>query len=173
VNRSADEAWPREAFDRVVSEAALFLKTFIAFLLHPARSARQWRSGERELMNPLAFAAAAAAIYWAVTNLLSALWPVPESVAPDTVAGQLFSAIGPYVHYGLLGIAMHVALYALGSRHRLRGSVGVAFFVGGSIGTLTALILTTLARGMRSHTRRRRSILIPEKSFPCSCFSDR
>jgi hypothetical protein len=50
------------------------------------------------------------------------------------------------VHYGLLGIAMHVALYALGSRHRLRGSVGVAFFVGGSIGTLTALILTTLAR---------------------------
>lgn len=146
MNKTADETWLREALDRVVAESALFLKTFAAFLLHPARSARQWRAGERDFMNPLAFAAAAAAVYWAVTNLLSAAWPVAESAARDDVRDQLFSAVGPYVHYGLLGIAMHAILFALGSRHRLQASLGAAFFAGGSIGTLTALILTTAAR---------------------------
>ena len=146
MNAAPDVSWLREAFDRVVVEVRLFVKTFLAFLLHPARSAALWRSGERDYMNPLAFAAASAGIYWAITNFLSAIWPVAETETADQLSDQITSAIGPYVHYGLLGIAMHLALIALGSRQRILGSIGAAFFVGGSIGMLTSMVLTALAR---------------------------
>jgi hypothetical protein len=43
---------------------------------------------------------------------------------------------------------MHLALRALGSRRRILGSVGIALFVGGSIGTLGALLTSAVARRM-------------------------
>jgi hypothetical protein len=146
LNPSPDQSWLREAFERIVAESRLFFSTFLSFLAHPGRSVRDWRSGERRYMNPLAFAAAAAGVYWAITNVVSAVWPVGEADSANLLSEQITSAIGPYVHYGLLGIAMHLALLALGSRQRILGSIGAAFFVGGSIGTLTSLVLTSLAR---------------------------
>jgi hypothetical protein len=146
MTQSADETWLREALARVGAEISLFSKTFAAFLFRPGRSARQWRAGERDFMNPLAFAAAAAGVYWAITNLLIAVWPVAETPDALQLTDQLSAAVGPYLHYGLLGVAMHLGLLALGERHRILGSLGAAFFAGGSIGTLTALLLTTLAR---------------------------
>jgi hypothetical protein len=55
------------------------------------------------------------------------------------------SAVTPYAHYGLLGAAMHPGLRGLGSRRRVLSSIGIAFFTGGSIGTLTALVLNAVA----------------------------
>jgi hypothetical protein len=147
---SPAESWLREAWDRLLREAALFARTFIAFLLHPVRSARSWQAGESDFMNPLAFGASAAGVYWGVSAVLAVLLPVPGSDANDTMTQLLASAVGPYVHYGLLGVIMHLALRGLGSRRRLVGSVGAAFFVGGSIGTVTALILTSSARWIGS-----------------------
>jgi hypothetical protein len=102
-------------------------------------------SGEREFMNPLGFAASAAAVYWAATSVLAMLWPIPGSGLDDTVAQQISSAVTPYAHYGLLGTAMHLGLRGLGSRRRVLGSIGTAFFTGGSIGTLAALVLNAVA----------------------------
>jgi hypothetical protein len=143
---SAAETWPREGFARVIHELQLFGRTFAAFVLQPGRSAHAWQTGEQTFMNPLGFAAAAAGVYWAVVSLLAAVWPIPGSDAADTVAEQLTSAVGPYVHYGLLGITMHIGLRLLGSRRSVLGSIGVAFFTGGSLGTLAALILTASTR---------------------------
>jgi hypothetical protein len=143
---SAADDWLREAIARVLFELSLFGRTFAAFAFRPDRSARAWQAREQTFMNPLAFAASAAGVYWATVSLLTTLWPVPGTEAADTLAGQLTSAIGPYVHYGLLGIAMHFGLRTLGSKRRVLGSTGIAFFAGGSIGTATALVLTTLAR---------------------------
>ncbi len=146
------ETWLREALERVWSEFKLFARTLVAFAFRPGRSAREWQTGETGFMNPLAFGATAAGIYWAVTNALALIWPVPEASAVDTLATELTSAIGPYLHYGLLGAAMHVGLRVLGSRRRILGSIGVAFFAGGSIGTFAALVLSAFAR-WTAHTR--------------------
>jgi hypothetical protein len=143
---SAAEAWLREALHRLLIELMLFSRTFIAFVHNPGRSAREWQAGDRIFMNPLGFAAAAAGVYWAVTSVLAALWPIPGPDMTDTLGKQLTSAAGPYVHYGLLGMAMHFGLRLLGSRRRILGSIGVAFFAGGSIGTLAALVVTASAR---------------------------
>jgi hypothetical protein len=143
---SPADSWLREAWDRVRQETALFARTFVAFVFHSVRSARSWQAGVGDFMNPLAFGASAAGVYWGVQAVLTALWPVPGSDAGDTLGSQLASAVGPYVHYGLLGATMHVGLRALGSRRRLPGSLGVAFFVGGSIGTITALLLSSATR---------------------------
>ena len=69
------ETWLREALERVVAELVLFLRTLRAFLFRPARSARAWQAGEASFMNPLAFGATAAGIYWALTNTLDVVWP--------------------------------------------------------------------------------------------------
>ena len=143
---SAAQSWLREAFQRVWSELKLFLRTFVAFLFRPARSARAWAAGEQQFMNPLAFAASAAGVYWAISNVLALLWPVPGAAATETLTTELTSALGPYLHYGMLGAAMHLALHVLGMRRHVLGSLGAAFFTGGSIGTLAALLLTTVAR---------------------------
>jgi hypothetical protein len=149
---SPTDAWVREALERLAGEVALFARTFASFLIHPGRSATDWRSGERSFMNPLAFAGMAAGTYWAIISVLAALWPTPRSNGVDTMSDQLSSAIGPYLHYGLLGVVMHALLRALGSRRSVFGSVGVAFFTGGSIGTLGALPPTAAARWF-AHSR--------------------
>lgn len=142
----AAEVWLREAFDHVLVELSLFGRTFAAFVFHPGRSARAWQAGDRAFMNPLGFAAAAAGAYWAVVSALAALWPIAGAEGADTLADQIASAVGPYVHYGLLGVAMHLALRSLGSRRSLVGSIGIAFFTGGSIGTAGALLFSSVAR---------------------------
>jgi hypothetical protein len=126
--------------------------TFAAFLRKPGRSAQKWQSGETTFMNPLGFGATAAGFYWAITSLLTALWPTPGPNLADTLSDQITSALGPYLHYGLLGLTMHIALRSLGSRRHVLGSIGAAFFCGGSLGTLVALAWTALARGF-AHAR--------------------
>ena len=142
----ATETWLREALDRLRAELVLFARTFRAFLFRPGRSAQSWQTGDATFMNPLAFGATAAGIYWALSNTLDALWPVQGSASRDTLVTELAGAVSPYLLYGLLGATMHFALRALGSRRRLLGSIGVAFFVGGSVGTLGALITSAVAR---------------------------
>jgi hypothetical protein len=139
------ENWLHEAFARIVLEVMLFGGTFLAFLVRPGRSAREWQAGEREFMNPLAFSAGAAGVYWAAASLLGTIWPIPEPDVTDTFARQLGAAVTPYVHYCLLGVSMHLALRWLGSRRPVLGSVGAALFTGGSIGTFAALLLNAAA----------------------------
>jgi hypothetical protein len=134
--------------ERVAAELALFLRTLRAFLLRPARAARAWQAGEATFMNPLAFGATAAGIYWALSNTLDVLWPVQGGESAETLTTELASAVSPYLLYGILGTTMHFALRALGSRRRLLASIGIAFFVGGSIGTMGALITSGVARRM-------------------------
>ena len=140
------ERWLHEAIARVRLELATFFTTFAAFGFQPRSAAVTWQSGDRVFMNPLGFAASAAGAYWAIVSALVVLWPIADAESTDTLAAQLTSAVGPYVHYGLLGIVMHVVLRLLGSRRSLLGSIGIAFFVGGSIGTATALLLSSLTR---------------------------
>lgn len=151
-SRSPSDDWLREALDRLRHELSQFGRTFLAFGLRPGRSAHAWQSGERTFMNPVGFGATSAAIYWGVTSVLLALWPVPGSDGSDTLTRQLASSVGPYLHYGLLGAAMHLALRLLGSRRSFLGSIGVAFLVGGSIGMLTAVLLSSTA-GVVGHVR--------------------
>jgi hypothetical protein len=145
-NRSPTDAWVGEALDRIREETASFGRTFAAFLLHPGRSAAAWQGDERRFMNPLGFAGSSAGAYWAIISVLAALLPSPGSGQSESLGTLLTTAIGPYLHYGLLGIAMHLALRALGSRRSVYGSLGVAFFTGGSIGMVGALPATAAAR---------------------------
>lgn len=142
------ETWLRDALGRLVAELVLFARTFRSFLWRPGRSARLWQAGDSSFMNPLAFGATAAGIYWALSNTLDLLWPVPRSEAAQTLGSELARAVSPYLLYGILGATMHFALRMLGSRRRILGSVGIALFVGGSIGTMGALLTSSTARRM-------------------------
>jgi hypothetical protein len=149
---SAPDTWLQEALNRLLAEILLFGQTFVAFLLHPRRSAGQWQAGERRFMNPLVYSASAAAVYWSFTSVLGGLWPVPGSGVPSPLLQQFSSAVTPYVHYGLLGTAMHFGLRCLGSQRRVIGSIGAALFAGGSVGTAAALVLNAIAQSI-GHAR--------------------
>jgi hypothetical protein len=142
------ETWLREALGRLWAEVALFTRTFKSFVLRPGRSAQLWQASESNFMNPLAFGAAAAGVYWAWSNTLNVLWPVAGNEGVDTLGSELAGAVSPYLLYAVLGTTMHFALRLLGSRRRLLGSIGIALFVGGSIGTLGALLTSSVARRM-------------------------
>lgn len=157
--RSPAEHWFNEAIARVRLELATFFSTFAAFGFRPRSAALAWQSGDRVFMNPLGFAASAAGAYWAIVSVLTALWPIPGSESADTIGEQFTSAIGPYVHYGLLGLAMHVVLRSLGSRRAALGSIGIAFFIGGSIGTTSALLLSSITRWF-GHVRGTNAIML-------------
>jgi hypothetical protein len=149
---SPPDTWLQEAFSRLLAEFLLVGHTFVAFLLRPRRSVRQWQAGERHFMNPLAFSASAAAVYWAVTSVLAGLWPIPGSGVTNPLLQQFSSAVTPYVHYGLLGTTMHFGLRCLASQRRVLSSIGTALFTGGSIGTVAALVLSVIAHSI-GHAR--------------------
>lgn len=144
--RSSADSWLHEALERLLRETLSFCRTFGAFVLRPGRSAHAWHDGRRRFMNPLGFAATSASAYWGVASVLSWVWPIPGPDASNSLLRDLSSAVGPYVHYGLLGIAMHLVLRVLGSHRRAFGSLGVALFVGGSIGTILAVLMSATAR---------------------------
>jgi hypothetical protein len=133
------DTWIPSAAAEIRTETLRFGRTFIAFLVRPSQSAADWAAGTLTPMNPLGFVATAAGLYWAVVNALAALWPVAGASAG--IGDQLSSAVGPQIHYGLLGVTLHMALRALGSHRRVAGSLGVSFYIGGSTGLLVATFM--------------------------------
>lgn len=133
------DTWIPTAVAEIRTEIFRFGRTFVAFLLRPRHSAANWAAGTLTLMNPLGFVATAAGLYWAVVNGFAALWPVAG--ASEGIGNQLSSAIGPQIHYGLLGVTLHMALRVLGSHRRVAGSLAVSFFIGGSTGLLIATFM--------------------------------
>jgi hypothetical protein len=135
------EEWVPDAAAQVLAEAARYGATFAAFATRPRAAAERWAGGGSDFMNPLGFVAFAAAIFWAVANGTAALWPVPGAEAGGGIGGQIASAVGLQVHYGLLGLVLHGVLRVLGSRRRAAASLGVSFYAGGSVGMALALAL--------------------------------
>jgi hypothetical protein len=155
------EAWVSAAVGQVLAEASRFATTLFAFATRPRTSAERWANGTSAYMNPLGFVAFAAAIYWAIANGAAALWPVPGDEAKDSILRQITLAIGPQVHYGLLGIAMHAVLRSLGSVKKVAGSVGVSFYAGGSVGLVLALGMVVVLSYF-AHTRGTGSLQLAE-----------
>jgi hypothetical protein len=147
-----DERWIGEALHHFRREASSFIRTFWAFLAGPADAARAWQRDDERLMNPMGFASISAGVYWGVAAIVAAVWPVPSARESNAFVDQLTGAVGPYVQYGLLGLSMHVALRALGSRRAAAGSVAIALFTGGSTGMITGLILSSTASWI-AHSR--------------------
>jgi len=58
---------------------------------------------------------------------------------PQTLLTSLGETLGPYVLYIGLGLFAHLALRVLGSKRRLRTTVGVALLAGAGPGTVVAL----------------------------------
>jgi hypothetical protein len=146
--RSPTEEWVPAAAAQLLAEGARFGATFGAFARRPRAAAASWAGGSSDFMNPLGFVAFGAAVFWAVANGAAALWPVPGAGAEASIGNQIATAVGPQVHYGLLGLAMHGVLRALGSRRRMAASVGVSFYVGGSVGVVLALAMVVLGHYM-------------------------
>jgi hypothetical protein len=156
VNRGAPETdahgdaapdWIRAALRQTLGELREFFRTALAFSRHPGRFADEWYRGEREALNPFGMLATAAAIVASTHQFLPllvlALMKSAHSIddGSDSLARQLLAAVGPFLHYALLGALAHAVLRLGGSTRKLRGSIGVALYAGAGPGSGAYLLL--------------------------------
>jgi hypothetical protein len=143
--------WVSIAARQTWSELREFFATALAFSRHPARFADAWYRGEREALNPFGMLATAAAIvasvHQVVPLLVLALFPKArrEDDGGDSLVHQVLAAVGPFLHYALLGALAHAVLRLAGSRRLLRGSIGVALFAGAGPGSGGYLLIYLVA----------------------------
>jgi hypothetical protein len=63
---------------------------------------------------------------------------VKKDEAPHSLLSSFLETLGPYAVYIVIGIVAHALLRLLGSRRKLRTTVGVTLLVGAGAGTLLA-----------------------------------
>lgn len=130
--RAVADGWLGTAARRTLQELGLFLRTAIRFLRGPGGFARDWDGERLEALNPAGFAATALGVYSAIAALMAWLLPIAET-GGGGLRDQITAAIGPYLHYGMLGLFAHVVLRLTGSRRRAQASLGIALYAGGAV----------------------------------------
>jgi hypothetical protein len=143
--RSRDEGpqWLAVAVRRTVRELRSFVTTGVSFGRNPRAFVEEWYRGGRTAMNPLGcLATAIAAVSFPTEQVLARYYP---EVTSSSLLIQGFSAIGPYLHYGMLGALTHLFLRLTGSPPRLRSSVAVALFAGALPGSASSLLAVPVA----------------------------
>jgi hypothetical protein len=132
------------------------------FLRAPGTFVEAWRQGSRELLNPLGFLAFSVLILGAVRSF--GWWYLQRrglAIDADITGEQpfwaeLWGALGPSLHFAVLGLICHHTLRLLGNRDaRASSSAAMTFYAAGSAGLVGevlvwALVLTLLTLGVVS-----------------------
>jgi hypothetical protein len=126
--------WIAEAWRVTVADVRAFLQSSVALLRRPRQFAARWATGQSRALNPLAFMATSAAVLGVAQALIGL-------GSGNTLAAAALAVAAPYAHFGWLGLLAHAALRLLGSRQKLRVSLGVALYVGGAPALAFTLVL--------------------------------
>jgi hypothetical protein len=122
--------WIRDGLRATFGELKAFVQAGYQFSRHPSRFARSWSNGDTKVLNPAAMMATAAGFTLALRALLASVHGLEAFGGTDGLLGQIIDAVGPHVHYALLGLVAHGVLSVGGSRRPLGSTIGVALFVG-------------------------------------------
>jgi hypothetical protein len=135
---AADPNWVREALDTpFVQRAKMMFAALWLFLRAPRTFGEAWSVGSRNVPNPVVAMTAAVSIVTLIAHEARRFFQKDD--APQTLLRSLGETIGPYFLYIGLGLFAHFALRVLGSKRRLRTTVGVALLAGAGPGTIVAL----------------------------------
>jgi hypothetical protein len=124
----APPRWLHDGLEGARHELAAYATTTWQLLRRPYPFIDEWWRGQRTAINPLAMLATSATITGAAHQIAGAVLGVDH---PETMLGAVLSALGPYLHYVMLGVLCHLALRRFQTRDaRLADSVAVALFAG-------------------------------------------
>lgn len=115
-------------------QARLYLRTFVAFSVHPYRFAREWSVGA-EAMNPLTFMATSAALLGLANKVFTA-WVKDQ---PSGLWHDLTDSVGPYLYYAAIALVCHAGLRMFGGRGLWQGSLAIGLFAGGTLASAVRL----------------------------------
>jgi len=149
-----ERAWVEASVRSVRAEAALYRATMRAFLGSPKVFVREWQAGTREFMNPLGFLALSVLVLGAVRSFG---WWYLERQGSEFAAqlageqpfwAELWGALGPSLHFAVLGLICHHTLRLLGN-HRVPASSSAAmtFYAAGSAGLVGEAAVWELVLG--------------------------
>lgn len=132
--------WFRDAARAVGDELAAYLGATWAMIRRPGRFVLGWWHGREPRPNPVGMMATGAAITAATREVTSAVIGLDH--ASSFWAG-VASALGPYLHYVLVGLLCHLALLGLGRRRprpRPGDTVAVALYAGAGPSAVAAAL---------------------------------
>lgn len=120
--------WLRDGARAAYHEVRAYLATTWAFSRRSFQFMSEWARGERQALNPLAMLATGAALTAAMHQLAGAVVGIEH---PDGLINSILSALGPYVHYVVLGLLCHLVLARRGARWTgALDSVAAALYAG-------------------------------------------
>jgi hypothetical protein len=142
--------WVGETRAALRSEAGSYLRTFSGFLRSPQRFVHEWAGGTRDAMNPLGFLATSVVLLGAVRaagwNALANHPTRPSPLAAHFIDkplwAEVWSALGPTLHFAALGLICHFTLRLLGSRNvQASASAALTFYSAGAPGALAEVLV--------------------------------
>jgi hypothetical protein len=136
-----DPHWLSEALSIPIVDRIRTMGAALWFFAHaPYRFGEAWFRGTAVIPNPLvAMAASMSVLAILGQEIRRALVKEPGA---HTILSSVAETLGPYVMYVGTGLVAHLVLRALGSRRRLRTTIGMTLLAGAGPGTVLALGIT-------------------------------
>lgn len=151
--------WVAAAFELARDEARRYLRTLARFCVAPHRFGREWAAGSADALNPFGFLATSAALL----GLVMHVWISLLGQEDETLGGELYENLRPYVLFALFGLLAHPLL----RQKRLRSSMAMALYAGAGPATLSglALLIVTFVIRCALHQESNHSVVLPHLSW--------
>jgi hypothetical protein len=135
----SDPPWPREAYLALAHELRGWVQALIAVTRAPRRFGANWADGVTRPLNPLAYALNGLALSGPVKAIIVRLVGIGTDELP--LWADVVKPLIPWAYNLLMVLPIHAGLRMLGSRRRLRTTVGAHFYSGGPLHILNLLLL--------------------------------
>lgn len=121
--------WITDGLRQVQDELLFFFRTAAAITVHPRQFAREWATGQRRALNPLAFLATSLGFTSPLHFILQRIVEHRHQEGPAWV--EMLEPFLPYGEFLLLGVLCHAVLRVSGAVQPLRATVAISLFAGG------------------------------------------
>jgi hypothetical protein len=108
-------------------EIRAFFSTAAALIVSPQRFGREWASGQRTAMNPIAFVLASATVLLPI-DYRTQKWLAWDKRPDVSFATDIARAFRPFAFAIAFGLVAHVLLRLLGSRRHMPTTVGLCIY---------------------------------------------
>jgi hypothetical protein len=133
-----DPHWLRDALALPFVERLRQLAVAVWFFVRaPHRFGAAWFSGASTIPNPLVAMAASVSIMTILGQEVREV--LTKEPVPRTLLSSIIDTLGPYALYFGIGLVAHLVLRTLGSKRKLRTTMGLTLLTGAGPGIILAL----------------------------------